>query len=519
MIAKQEKRCREAADPSAGYDQFKTGMLVRRLMSDCQNYSNQQSSMLERALYRMSGGEMNPQGGGGPCPGPSSEPRVVTVMEPTANLPQDAVDYSNYQLLDSTGFKHKQPLLQRMLQAPIGANLGEIASPEAGPYPPPTATYCDLNGDLDNSDTLTANSDDVNDPDDPEDYSRQYSSCNNAMFEENNSNNNNNHQARSYLMMGNQCTFDNNSRGKWIQDPEYVIADTTSGDACMAAPCQQSAETSSRCLPINYYLQNSQNFNYYYNSVAQQHLINQHQRDFYQGQQQQQQQTLTSQQQNDNSLYFAHNRQIPSDNSYQQLEDQQQQQQQLNEAYNYHRSSSGVNYSQQQQHYSNQAANNLEYSQYSSGSSSQQNDTLNANNDCQMPRHTGAYTITVLVKKKKKQTLKIIKYFYCLCRCFRALQSKVAGEELLVAGGESAEPEDEQQQPIVRSQQDGANVECLLLQRTSGDGQAGGLALGVHAEAAILSGESQLQLVVGVVGIRQQREGHATGRQRAAGAE
>lgn len=70
--------------------------------------------------------------------------------------PNDHVEYQT--LEDTSSNMQGSVLLKKMLQAPVGANLGEIASPVIGGYRFWTVDQCQSNL-LDNSDTLTAESD------------------------------------------------------------------------------------------------------------------------------------------------------------------------------------------------------------------------------------------------------------------------------------------------------------------------------------------------------------------------
>ncbi|XP_029040873.2 uncharacterized protein LOC114875105 isoform X1 [Osmia bicornis bicornis] len=71
--------------------------------------------------------------------------------------PNDNVEYQT--LEDTNNNEQGSILLKKMLQAPVGANLGEIASPVLGSYRLWSMEQYQSNSLLDNSDTLTAESD------------------------------------------------------------------------------------------------------------------------------------------------------------------------------------------------------------------------------------------------------------------------------------------------------------------------------------------------------------------------
>ncbi|CAL7938150.1 unnamed protein product [Xylocopa violacea] len=88
-----------------------------------------------------------------------AKPNIIAVnsTDSFAYQPHDNIEYQT--LEDTNNNKQGATLLKKMLQAPVGANLGEIASPVFGSYRFWTMEQYQSNNILDNSDTLTAESD------------------------------------------------------------------------------------------------------------------------------------------------------------------------------------------------------------------------------------------------------------------------------------------------------------------------------------------------------------------------
>ncbi|OAD56546.1 hypothetical protein WN48_03233 [Eufriesea mexicana] len=82
---------------------------------------------------------------------------AVNNLESSVYQPNDNVEYQT--LEDTNSNVQGSILLKKMLQAPVGANLGEIASPALGSYRFWAMEQYQSNNLLDNSDTLTAESD------------------------------------------------------------------------------------------------------------------------------------------------------------------------------------------------------------------------------------------------------------------------------------------------------------------------------------------------------------------------
>ncbi|KAG7191145.1 hypothetical protein KM043_007172 [Ampulex compressa] len=95
-----------------------------------------------------------------------------------------STEHVKYQVLeDSNGNSQGSLLLKKMLQAPVGANLGEIASPIFGGYQFCSMEQYQSNSLLDNSDTLTAESESNDNEDNFENNTECYSLLNNVKDE------------------------------------------------------------------------------------------------------------------------------------------------------------------------------------------------------------------------------------------------------------------------------------------------------------------------------------------------
>ncbi|XP_015590386.1 uncharacterized protein LOC107265443 [Cephus cinctus] len=84
---------------------------------------------------------------------------VIATGDLNTTTMQVAPDHIEYQIVEDPNANQRGPiLLKKMLQAPVGADLGEIASPECAGYRIWSLEYQTGNNEMDNSDTLTADS-------------------------------------------------------------------------------------------------------------------------------------------------------------------------------------------------------------------------------------------------------------------------------------------------------------------------------------------------------------------------
>ncbi|XP_033330994.1 uncharacterized protein LOC117223017 [Megalopta genalis] len=157
--AEEEIVSRDDENRIPHYEEFKQ-FLLKRIQREFQTYDTNNNQIQDATIVDLRTATVSSDIQKDPLDTVNySRSNIIAVnnAESFVYQPNDHVEYQT--LEDSSNNVQGSILLKKMLQAPVGANLGEIASPVIGGYRIWPIDHYQSNNLLDNSDTLTAESD------------------------------------------------------------------------------------------------------------------------------------------------------------------------------------------------------------------------------------------------------------------------------------------------------------------------------------------------------------------------
>lgn len=157
--AEEEIASRDDDNRIPHYEEFKQ-FLLKRIQREFQTYDANNNQIQDPNIVDLRTAAVSSEVQKVPLDATTyNRPNIIAVnnTDPFVYQPNDNVEYQT--LEDTNSNVQGSIILKKMLQAPVGANLGEIASPVLGNYRLWTMEQYHSNNLLDNSDTLTAESD------------------------------------------------------------------------------------------------------------------------------------------------------------------------------------------------------------------------------------------------------------------------------------------------------------------------------------------------------------------------
>ncbi|KZC08606.1 hypothetical protein WN55_11261 [Dufourea novaeangliae] len=157
--AEEEIVSRDDDNRITHYEEFKQ-FLLKRIQRDFQTYDANNNQIQDSNIVDLRTATVSSDVQKDPLDNINCTRSNIIAVNNADSFVYQPNDHVEYQTLEDTNNNVQGSiLLKKMLQAPVGANLGEIASPVIGGYRLWTMDQYQSNNLLDNSDTLTAESD------------------------------------------------------------------------------------------------------------------------------------------------------------------------------------------------------------------------------------------------------------------------------------------------------------------------------------------------------------------------
>ncbi|XP_076295150.1 uncharacterized protein LOC143216195 [Lasioglossum baleicum] len=159
VAAEEEIVSRDDESRMPHYEEFKQ-FLLKRIQREFQTYDTNNNQIQDPSIVDLRTASVSSVLQKDPLDTDDYSRSNIIAVNNAESLVYQPNDHVEYQTLEDTSSNVQgSVLLKKMLQAPVGANLGEIASPVVSGYRVWPMDHYQSNDLLDNSDTLTAESD------------------------------------------------------------------------------------------------------------------------------------------------------------------------------------------------------------------------------------------------------------------------------------------------------------------------------------------------------------------------